>query len=470
MSDFTPYLYTILKNRNVVLSNEDIEEIISDVFVAVWKNQERLDWSSEMKPYLVGITRNMMCKKMKKVKFDCDISEFENVLSQTENVEFEVENAEKESLILAELNQMKLEDREIFMLYYYYWSKMVATFLLTIGITSGLVFATGKVAETIWKEPKSYRMNQNLSEEEKQKCISEKEAEEIGNSYLKKIGLTDENVEGLDLSKEFFENENVWRMHSEKASITIDAEKGIVKSVQIPTWEYKIPYNFGITRQEARKIAQELLEKYRPEEDTGDYEMVTLRRNMETDEGSYIWYADFHKKYGDLLNEEEAIFIGWIPTINGLYTLNLKQNVYENNEEKITKDDAIKIATRKDNLIETVKNIKNTKAEIRIKKMNENVYLRENFKEEYEKGRLNLEKTGENTYQFKKDAVFYETEERVRKVWCVVVEYDVTEGTTMSAFTYYIDATTGEIIGGQGGDSLWSEEMTKEDEYNLIEK
>lgn len=120
MSDFTPYLYTILKNRNVVLSNEDIEEIISDVFVAVWKNQERLDWSSEMKPYLVGITKNMMCKKMKKVKFDCDISEFENVLSQTENVEFEVENAEKESLILAELNQMKLEDREIFMLYYYF--------------------------------------------------------------------------------------------------------------------------------------------------------------------------------------------------------------------------------------------------------------------------------------------------------------------------------------------------------------
>ena len=57
---------------------------------------------------------------MKKVKFDCDISEFENVLSQTENVEFEVENAEKESLILAELNQMKLEDREIFMLYYYF--------------------------------------------------------------------------------------------------------------------------------------------------------------------------------------------------------------------------------------------------------------------------------------------------------------------------------------------------------------
>lgn len=350
------------------------------------------------------------------------------------------------------------------------WSKMVATFLLTIGITSGLVFATGKVAETIWKEPEGYTFSQDLSEEEKKHCISEKEAEEIGNAYLKKIGLTNENVEDLDLSKEFFENENVWRMHSKKASITIDAEKGRIKSIQIPTWEYKIPYNFGITREDARKTAWELLEKYRPEDDQGEYEMVTLRRNMETDEGSYIWYADFHKKYGDLLNEEEAIFIGWVPTINGLYTLNLKQNGYENNEEKLTKEGAIKIAKQKDNIIETDKTIKNTKAELRIQKMNENVYLRENFKDEYEKGTLNLEKTGENTYTLKKDAVFYETEERVRKVWCVVIEYDVPEGTTMSSFTYYIDVTTGEIIGGQRGDSLWSEQMTKEDEYNLIEK
>lgn len=68
--------------------------------------------------------------------------------------------------------------------------------------------------------------------------------------------------------------------------------------------------------------------------------------------------------------------------------------------------------------------------------MNENVYLRENFKEEYEKGTLNLKKTGENTYQLKEDAVFYKTEKRVRKVWCVVVEYDVSEdGGTMAAYT-----------------------------------
>lgn len=349
------------------------------------------------------------------------------------------------------------------------FSKMVAMFVLTIGIGSGLVYASNKVydvvAEQIWKEPQGYMLTHELSDEEKQKCISEEKAEEIANAYLKKIGLRDENVEGLELCKEFFEVENVWTMHSEKASIRLDAETGMIKSVQIPTWNYKIPYDFGITRQEARQTARELLEKYRPEDDTGEYELVTLRRNMETDEGSYIWYADFCKKYGDLLNEDESIYIGWVPTINGLYSLSLKRNIYENNEQKITKEEAIEIATKKDKEIETVKNIKNVKAEIRIKKMNENVYLRENFKEEYENRTLNWEKTGENTSQLKKDAVFYKTEERVRKVWCTVVEYESPDShTSKSAYTYYVDATTGEIIGGENWDDFASEELMKEDE------
>ena len=100
--------------------------------------------------------------------------------------------------------------------------------------------------------------------------------------------------------------------------------------------------------------------------------------------------------------------------------------------------------------------------------MNENVYLREHFKEEYEKGTLNLEKTGENTYRLKEDSVFYKTEERVRKVWCVVVEYDVEN--SMSAFSYFVDSTTGEIIGGEKGSIFESEDGLRNDPHNVIEK
>lgn len=82
------------------------------------------------------------------------------------------------------------------------------------------------------------------------------------------------------------------------------------------------------------------------------------------------------------------------------------------------------LKNEKDKQIEKNKTIKETKAEIRIKEMNEDIYLRENFKEEYENGTLNTEKTGENTYKLKDNAVAFETEKRARKVWCVVINYN----------------------------------------------
>lgn len=347
--------------------------------------------------------------------------------------------------------------------------KLVATFVLATTVTGGLVYATGNtIYEKIWKQPESYNISQNITDEDKAKCISEEEAEKIGNSYLKKIGLNDQTIQGLGLTKEFFSNENVWNMGSQKATLTIDGETGKIKSVNIPTWEYKIPYNYGITREEARKVAVELLQKYRPENDNGEYQLVSLKRNNEQDEEAYIWYADFYKKYGDLINPAEKISIGWVPTINGLYSLNIDANAYENNEQKISKEDAIKIAIEKDQQIEPNKTIKDTKAEIRIKQMNENVYLRENFKEEYENGTLNMEKTGEDTYKLKDDAVMYKTDERVRKVWCVAVIYDLDE--TYYGYTYYIDSTTGEIIGGKLGNDFYSENSLREDPNNVIEK
>lgn len=277
-------------------------------------------------------------------------------------------------------------------------TKAVATVVITLGIGTGLVYAAGTVAyEKIWKQPESYKINnQNVTDEDKAKSISEEEAEKIGNDYLKKIGFDEETIKNLKLQKEFLNYDNVWFVNSEKVSMGIDAENGKIKYVNIPTWNYKIPYNYGITGEEAKKVAKELLKKYITEDNVEDYELVKLTRNMETDEASYIWYADFYKKYGDLLNESEKVSIGWVPTINGLYSLSFEDIPYENNEQKISKEEAIKIATEKDKNIEKNKSILETKAEIRIKQMNTEVYIRENYKDDYEKGMHGyLEKTGE---------------------------------------------------------------------------
>ena len=348
--------------------------------------------------------------------------------------------------------------------------KMVATFVLTIGMTFGLVYAGNVVYEKIWKEPEAYKISQEITEEEKAQCISETEAEEIAKAYLKKIGYTDESIGSIGLYKESLSQENVWSMGSELGTIRIDANTGKLKSVSMPVREGSIPYNYGINREEARKVAKELLEKYKPIGETGEYELVSLKRNAGKDEEAYIWYAEFYKKYGDLYNASERIRVGWIPTSNILYCLDIEQNSYENNEEKISKEEATQIAKEKDKQIETTREIQEVKAEIRIKQMNEEVYLREKLKEGYGNIMLNMEKTEDGIYRYKEDAVFYKTEERVRKVWCVVITYNPEESGYLPAFTYYVDSTTGEIIGGSTGDVLASEEAERNDVNNVIQK
>ena len=114
-------------------------------------------------------------------------------------------------------------------------AKLVATFILTIGTTAGLVYAGNAVYEKIWKEPTSYQMTQGITEEEKAQCISEQEAEKIGNEYLKKVGFSDETIQNIALEKDWIEQENNWYMNSQKASFVIDGKTGSINSSFNPT-------------------------------------------------------------------------------------------------------------------------------------------------------------------------------------------------------------------------------------------
>lgn len=341
---------------------------------------------------------------------------------------------------------------------------------ISLFLGSGVVFAATKTYENIWKEPGTYEISYELTENEKNEAISEEEAKKKALEYLSKIGL-DSEVNNLILTKDALEDEIIWDISFESGTMIINGNGEFV-GLNIPSFNYKIPYNYGITREEARKVAKELLEKYKPEENGGEYELVKLTRNMETDEGSYIWYADFYKKYEELLNPYESIHIGWIPTINGLYSLSMENSKYENNEQIISKEEAIKIATEKDKQIETRYNIVSTEAEIGIDKMNTEVIYREKNIEEYEKGILNYFELEENgTYKIKDDAEFYKVDNRVRKVWEVTIYYDYYKYDYPERYVYFVDATTGEII---GGDRWYGTKMKiknlMDDPYNVIEK
>ena len=261
----------------------------------------------------------------------------------------------------------------------------------------------------------------------------------------------------------------IWDLNVESLSMTIDGLTGKIRSINIPSWANDLSKAKGITVEEAQRTAKELLEKYKTENTNGEYELLSLKGNNEKPENSYIWYAEFYKMYDGLVNPEERVLIGFIPTINELYCLEITDIPYENNEQIITKDEAIKIALEKDKQFEDNSKIKNIIAQIKIEPMNSSGYLREKYGKEYESGNLNKERISENSYKIKDDAVYYKTEERVRKVWRVNLEYNVSiNSEDLRYYTYYIDATTGEIIGGELGTYLTREDNLINDEHNLV--
>ena len=87
------------------------------------------------------------------------------------------------------------------------------------------------------------------------------------------------------------------------------------------------------------------------------------------------------------------------------------------------------------------------------------------------KGKTLFTQDENGTYKIKDNAEFYKVDNRVRKVWEVKIYYDYYNEYYQERYVYYVDATTGEIIGGNrwnGSNEQVAQLM--EDQYNLIEK
>ena len=120
INDYSAYIGTIIDNMTKsILSNEDKEEISSDVFFILWKNTYKLDMNKKLSSYIAGITRNVVKDYLKKVKNIYDISDYENVLYSDDKLELLDENIEEIKKIENKLNSMKEIDKKVFIDFYY---------------------------------------------------------------------------------------------------------------------------------------------------------------------------------------------------------------------------------------------------------------------------------------------------------------------------------------------------------------
>ena len=329
-----------------------------------------------------------------------------------------------------------------------------------IGIT-GVVYAGTVVYKKIWVEPKEYTEYEDLvgtvippneiSNEEKEKIISESDAEEIGLKFIKSIGYIDEQINKIELKRAYDALEKTYYLlkteenYESGLQIHIDSSTGEIVYFNDLNLKNKYINEDYIPQEKAELIAYETLNKLNIKE---HYNLTIIEKaNHEINQrNNVLWKAIFNKSYGEVYNQYEEVLISFIVD-NGkvMYdTINVLNEKFEENEMIITKEEAIEIAKQKEMEMSDVE-ITSLKAKLAIKKSNTNIYALEN--NIYNDDVLN-------------GGTYLAIPSIIRKVWEIKIEHncklnreDYADANQYSKENdnklYYIDATTGEIIGGE---------------------
>ena len=119
VNDYSNYILVIIKNiTKNLLTDEDIEEMISDVFLVLWKNKENLNYNFPLKPYIAGVTKNIAKNKLRSLNISYESIETQEEIKSKENIEELVESKEEFEIISNELEKFG-KDKEIFIMFYF---------------------------------------------------------------------------------------------------------------------------------------------------------------------------------------------------------------------------------------------------------------------------------------------------------------------------------------------------------------
>lgn len=288
----------------------------------------------------------------------------------------------------------------------------VASFLIISIFVSGVVYATSYCIKNIWKEPEEYiyENEKQILQQDIEETITEDEAMDLGLNILKEMNMNIGNVKKNYLNKEPSTNKIEWVIETDNdLEMRINAKTGELYSFSNNKL-LNSTNNLNLDKSSAIEIAKKIFTDLNYK---NNYEFSYI-----SDLGSGKWQADFCIKYGEIYNPYQCVRITFIAETKNLVMLNVFDYGFENNSYEITEEQAIDIAKN----LYGEENIERILAKKDIQKMNTIIYQKEN-----------PASIGE-----------YRTDNIVRNVWNVEIvekQYGFVE-------KYFIDATTGEVIGG----------------------
>lgn len=326
---------------------------------------------------------------------------------------------------------------------------------------TGVVFAGSKVIENIWKTPEKVQISSGdleeitkITEESKQENMTEEKAKEIAINKLNEIGFNS-NIVGTNHYKEFDSNKIWYRFDTEdNYEISIDGQTGEFFDIWNNNRNTQDTKKY-MTEEQAKELANKYYKLFGYKE--GEYEITDVQsvNNEGNDKGpGFRMTVTYNKKYGDVYNPYEYISITLESKNMEMDMFRVDNIPFDNNEVVITENEAVNIALKEDEKIETNK-VESTKAKLMVVKMNADAYNRINDKDKY------YEAMQTPNYPIE-ERNYYNVVDRVRKAWVVVINYednyngDIAKRYTEGKYSYFVDATTGEIIGGHTLDYIYS--------------
>jgi RNA polymerase sigma-70 factor (ECF subfamily) len=119
---YTAYISTVVNN---VIGNwmktEDVEEVVSDTFVLLWRNAAQVREGGTIKSYLATIARNQALKKLR--SFNPRVYPLDDELEWIVDSDDFRTKAELRHALEWALSSMSDVDREIFLRYYFFMEK-----------------------------------------------------------------------------------------------------------------------------------------------------------------------------------------------------------------------------------------------------------------------------------------------------------------------------------------------------------
>lgn len=332
-------------------------------------------------------------------------------------------------------------------------STACATVILTSGVTIGGFIAY----EKIWKEPKQYTYEElkntiadtGVSEEEKKELISEEQAKQTALEIAKNLGYENEEIESIELkqSKRETYEEKYYEIQAtnnkDTIEIKIDAINGEMMAFDNMNLLEREENDKQISTEEAIKIADEIYTKIDLKKENYELDLCNEEYRVFNGESRKIWNIRYYKKYNGVINPYEELNFDFIISESNFKVSSIYTNisgVYEDNSQVITEQEAIEIARKKEQEF-TNRAISNIDIEKGIRKTNKFFYMLEN----------NIKNINSNNLE----EFIIETENRIRNVWIIKIEHSdersnhIEDSLKEMNKEYYIDISTGEIIGGK---------------------